>query len=51
MTLSQAKTIVEEFWRNNGNYSEEEEFLFIEAADYLIHETKDSEVMRLLGWH
>lgn len=51
MTLPQAKTIVDEFGRNNGNYSEEEEFLFIEAADYLIHETKDSEVMRLLGWH
>ena len=36
MTLSEAKTIVEEFWRNNGNFTEEEEFLFLEAADYLI---------------
>ena len=49
MTIQEAQIIVDRFHRNNGNYTEEEFFLYTEAAGFLIHETKDSEIMLNLG--
>ena len=49
MTVSEARTIVEQFNRNNGNYTEEDFFLYTEAAGFLIHETNDTQIMLDLG--
>ena len=49
MTVSEARTIVEQFNRNNGNYTEEDFFLYTEAAGFLIRETNDPRIMLNLG--
>ncbi len=49
MTIQEAKIICEQFGRNNGHYTEEEFFLYTEAAGMLILETNDPEYMCDLG--
>lgn len=49
MTISEAQIIVDQFHRNNGNYTEEEFFIFTEAIALLIQETKNSDYMMELG--
>ena len=51
MTISEAKTIVDRFNRNNGNYTEDEFFIYTEAAGFLIRETQDPIIMLNLGGH
>ena len=49
MTIQEAEIIVNQFHRNNGNYTEEEFFLFTEAMGLLIRETNNSDYMMDLG--
>jgi tetratricopeptide (TPR) repeat protein len=49
MTVSEALTIFEEFNRKNGNYTEEEFFMYTEATGLLIHETNNPDYMMNLG--
>lgn len=51
MTVSEAKNIIEEFRILCGHYTEQEFFLYTEAADLLIRETKDTQYMIDLGGH
>lgn len=48
MTIKEAKKILENYY-NLTNPGEEDRFLFAEALDYLIRETKDSDYMVELG--
>ena len=48
MTAEEARKIIRDF-DENTKYSEEEEFMFIEALEYLIGETHDPHAMMLLG--
>ena len=48
MTVSEAKRIVNEFFRDE-NVSADEEFVFTEAIKFLIEETKDPDYMNDLG--
>lgn len=49
MTIPEAQIIVDKFHRNNGNYTEDEAFLYTEAMNFLIRETNDSDYMLDLG--
>jgi len=49
MTIPEAKIIVDNFHMNNGTYTEEEFFLYTEAAQFLIRETGEAFYMRALG--
>ena len=49
MTIPEAKIIVDRFHQNNGQYTEEEFFLYTEAAQFLIRETQDPFYMAALG--
>lgn len=49
MTIEEARNIYDKFNRKNDNYTEEEFFLYTEAAGLLIRETKDSDCMLNLG--
>lgn len=49
MTISEAKIIIDSFRKNNGHYTEDEFFLYTEAAGLIIHETNDPEYMLELG--
>ena len=49
MTIPEAKIIVDNFHMNNGTYTEEEFFLYTEAAQFLIRETGEAFYMRTLG--
>lgn len=49
MTIKEAMNVVDKFRRNNGNYSEDDFFLYTEALMFLIQETVDPEYMFLLG--
>lgn len=49
MTIQEARNICDQFRRNNGCYTEEEFFLYTEAAGILIRETGDPDYMCELG--
>ena len=49
MTIEEAKSVVDKFRRNNGNYSADDFFVYTEALMFLIHETADLEYMFKLG--
>lgn len=50
-TMNQAKDILHNYYALTSP-SEEDDFLFVEALDYLIHETKQSKyMMELGGWY
>ena len=49
MTIKEALGIVDSFHKNNGNYSEDDFFIYTEALKYLIEETSDPEYMFKLG--
>lgn len=49
MNISEALNIYNEFYNNNGDYDEDNLFIFTEAAKYLIEETDDPEYMFSLG--
>ena len=49
MTIKEALDIVDSFHKNNGNYSEDDFFIYTEALKYLIEETSDPEYMFKLG--
>ena len=49
MTISEAQIIVDSFRKNNGHYTEDEFFLYTEAAGLIIRETNDPECMLELG--
>ena len=50
MTVAEARQIVRDYFRKqNSNPGEEEFFMFTEAMDYLIQETKDPAYMVDLG--
>lgn len=49
MTIPEAKIIVDNFHNNTGQYTEEELFLYTEAAQFLIRETGDPFYMMALG--
>ena len=49
MTVQEALGIYNEFNKNNGNYSEDDFFVYTEAPKYLIDETADPEYMFCLG--
>lgn len=49
MTIEEAKSVVDKFRRNNGNYSADDFFVYTEALMFLIHETADPEYMFQLG--
>lgn len=51
MTIPEAKNIVEEMNRTCGYYTEEDFFLYTEAANLLIRETNDPQYMIDLGGH
>ncbi len=48
MTVSEARKIVDAF-NDNNNYTEDEEFLYLEALDFLITNTGDPRYMMMLG--
>ncbi len=47
MTLSEARNVIREYESKN-NYSEEEEFEYIEALEFMISSTSDSRYMMAL---
>ena len=49
MTIREALEIYEKFNRNNGNYSDDDFFMYTEAVKFLIDETADPEYMLGLG--
>ena len=49
MNIKEALKIYNDFNNNNGDYNEEDLFMFTEAAKYLIEETDDPEYMFFLG--
>ena len=49
MTIREALEICDEFRRNNGNYDEDDFFIYTEALKYLIDESMDPEYMFELG--
>ena len=49
MTISEAYNIQSDFWRKNGDYTDDELFLFTEASHLLIEETGEPEFMFDLG--
>ena len=49
MTIAEAQIIIDQFHRNNGNYTDEEFFLFTEAMGLIIRETNNSDYMLDLG--
>ncbi|HAW16321.1 MAG TPA: hypothetical protein DCW41_06445 [Clostridiales bacterium] len=48
MTIKEARIIIDKFNRNN-NYSEDEEFEYIEALDFMIKTTGEPRYMMMLG--
>ena len=49
MTINEALHVRDNFNRNNGNYSEEDLFVYTEAMQFLIRETADPDFMFELG--
>lgn len=49
MTIKEAYNIQSDFWRKNGDYTDDELFLFTEASHLLIEETGEPEFMFDLG--
>ncbi|MCD7741404.1 MAG: sel1 repeat family protein [Ruminococcus sp.] len=49
MTINEAKKIIDDFNSQNGEYSEEDFFLYTEAAQYLIKKTNNTRYMGELG--
>ena len=49
MTIQEAYDIQSNFWRKNGDYTEDELFLFTEASHFLIEETGEPRFMHDLG--
>ena len=49
MNISEALDIQQNFWRKNGDYTEDEFFLFTEASHFLIEETGEARFMADLG--
>lgn len=49
MKIREALDIYNDFYDNNGNYNEDDLFMFTEAAKFLIEETDDPEYMFSLG--
>ncbi len=49
MTIPEAKSIVDSFDRKNGQYTDEELFIYTEAVQFLIKETNDSYYMLALA--
>jgi hypothetical protein len=41
MTIPEAEIICEQFFDKNGNFNDEEFFLYTEAAQFLIRETQE----------
>lgn len=50
MDILEAKSIIEDFY-DKSNYSDEDEFIFIEAMEYIIETEKDPHAMMELGGH
>ncbi|MCR5800297.1 MAG: hypothetical protein K6G69_09500 [Lachnospiraceae bacterium] len=50
MKNTDALKILQDYY-DNGNPTEDEEFLFVEALNYLIDQTKDPRYMTELGWY